>query len=258
MNRLRSAPCPAARTSRLRWPPATRSGCSGRPRPIRPRSTPHALPTEVDVAVVGAGYCGLAAARELARTGRSVVVVERDPIGVGASTRNGGMVIPELKAGPAALEKKYGPVGRRLYDRGQRGVRPRRGAHRPTRASTATTPAAGQLYLAHNQAARGRAAGDGRRARRRAGRARPLGPARRAGRRDRVDRVPRRRRARTHGRPAPGPVPRRAGPPGARGRRRRARPHDRDRPRAPVAAPADGGFRRRSTDQTGVGSTPST
>jgi len=80
-----------------------------------PTIEPHALPGEVDVAVVGAGYCGLAAARELARAGRSVVVVERDPIGVGASTRNGGMVIPELKAGPAGLEEKYGAVGRRLY-----------------------------------------------------------------------------------------------------------------------------------------------
>ena len=81
-----------------------------------PRIEPHALPTRVDVAIVGAGYCGIAAARELARRGHDVVVVERDPIGVGASTRNGGMVIPELKAGPAALEHKYGAVGRRMYD----------------------------------------------------------------------------------------------------------------------------------------------
>ena len=51
---------------------------------------PHPLPAEVDVAVVGAGYCGLSAARELARRGRSVVVVDRDPLGAGASTRNGG------------------------------------------------------------------------------------------------------------------------------------------------------------------------
>jgi glycine/D-amino acid oxidase-like deaminating enzyme len=45
-----------------------------------------------------------------------VVVLERDPLATGASTRNGGMVIPELKAGPAALEAAHGPAGRRMYD----------------------------------------------------------------------------------------------------------------------------------------------
>jgi glycine/D-amino acid oxidase-like deaminating enzyme len=73
------------------------------------------VPPSVDVAVVGAGYCGLAAATELARHGRSVVVLEKEALGWGASTRNGGMVIPELKAGPAALERSHGPLGRRLY-----------------------------------------------------------------------------------------------------------------------------------------------
>ena len=37
------------------------------------------------MAVVGAGYCGLAAGRDLARAGRSVVVVDREPVGVGAT-----------------------------------------------------------------------------------------------------------------------------------------------------------------------------
>ncbi|HVN50842.1 MAG TPA: FAD-dependent oxidoreductase, partial [Acidimicrobiales bacterium] len=75
----------------------------------------HPLPRRVDVAVVGAGYCGLSAARELARRGRSVVVVERDRLGTGASTRNGGMVIPELKSGPAGLTAHYGPIGAQMY-----------------------------------------------------------------------------------------------------------------------------------------------
>jgi glycine/D-amino acid oxidase-like deaminating enzyme len=43
------------------------------------------------------------------------VVLEKEPLGTGASTRNGGMVIPELKASPAQLERKYGDLGRRLY-----------------------------------------------------------------------------------------------------------------------------------------------
>jgi glycine/D-amino acid oxidase-like deaminating enzyme len=81
-----------------------------------PAATSGDLPATVDVAVVGAGYCGLSAARELARAGRSVVVIDRDPLGTGASTRNGGMVIPELKTGPAGLTSRYGAIGRRMYD----------------------------------------------------------------------------------------------------------------------------------------------
>jgi glycine/D-amino acid oxidase-like deaminating enzyme len=73
------------------------------------------LPPSADCVVVGAGYAGVSCARELARAGRSVVVLDAHAVGWGASTRNGGMVIPELKAGPAALERAYGPLGRRMY-----------------------------------------------------------------------------------------------------------------------------------------------
>jgi glycine/D-amino acid oxidase-like deaminating enzyme len=69
----------------------------------------------VDALVVGAGYAGLSAAHELAAAGRSTLVVDAHPVGWGASTRNGGMVIPELKAGPAALERSLGPLGPELY-----------------------------------------------------------------------------------------------------------------------------------------------
>lgn len=73
------------------------------------------LPATADVVVVGGGYCGLAAAAEMARQGRSVVVVDAHDLGWGASTRNGGMVLPELKAGPRSLERSYGALGRRLH-----------------------------------------------------------------------------------------------------------------------------------------------
>lgn len=42
------------------------------------------------VAVIGAGFTGLGAVRKLAKHGASVVVLEAEPIGHGASGRNGG------------------------------------------------------------------------------------------------------------------------------------------------------------------------
>jgi glycine/D-amino acid oxidase-like deaminating enzyme len=52
------------------------------------------LPRAVDVAIVGGGLTGLSAAVELAKAGTSVAVLERDVAGLGASSRNGGMVHP--------------------------------------------------------------------------------------------------------------------------------------------------------------------
>jgi len=112
---------------------------------------PHGLPASTDVVIVGAGYCGLSAARELGRRGRSVVVVEQDPIGVGASTRNGGMVLPELKAGPAALEHKYGAVGRHLYAEVNDAF-DHVEALIADEAIECDYHRGGQLYLAHNRA----------------------------------------------------------------------------------------------------------
>ncbi len=45
------------------------------------------------VAVVGAGFCGLSAARTLAKRGVNVAVFEAETFGWGASSRNGGMVL---------------------------------------------------------------------------------------------------------------------------------------------------------------------
>lgn len=83
--------------------------------PDRPVVPPRPLPRSVDVVVVGAGYAGLSAARALAERDRAVVVLERDPLGTGASTRNGGMVIPELKAGPVTLARAHGETGQAMY-----------------------------------------------------------------------------------------------------------------------------------------------
>jgi gamma-glutamylputrescine oxidase len=59
----------------------------------RPEATPEVpLPDRVDVAIVGSGYCGLSAAIELSAAGRSVLVLDAGELGIGASTRSGGMV----------------------------------------------------------------------------------------------------------------------------------------------------------------------
>jgi glycine/D-amino acid oxidase-like deaminating enzyme len=67
-----------------------------------------ALPETVDVAVVGAGFTGLSAARTLAKRGARVAVLESETIGWGASSRNGGMVLTGMKLGVNKLISMYG------------------------------------------------------------------------------------------------------------------------------------------------------
>jgi glycine/D-amino acid oxidase-like deaminating enzyme len=57
------------------------------------------LPARADVAVVGAGYGGLATALELCRAGTAVVVIEAGEFGSGASSRNGGAVSGGINLG---------------------------------------------------------------------------------------------------------------------------------------------------------------
>jgi glycine/D-amino acid oxidase-like deaminating enzyme len=66
------------------------------------------LPPRVDVAVIGAGFTGLSAARTLARRGAKVAVLESETIGWGASSRNGGMVLTGMKLGVNQLISMYG------------------------------------------------------------------------------------------------------------------------------------------------------
>jgi glycine/D-amino acid oxidase-like deaminating enzyme len=78
--------------------------------------TAGALPEKVDVAIVGAGFCGLSAALHLAKRGVRVAVLEAESFGWGASSRNGGMVLTGLKLAVPQLISRYGrELVRRMY-----------------------------------------------------------------------------------------------------------------------------------------------
>ena len=75
-----------------------------------------ALPEVVDIAVIGAGFTGLSAARALAKRGARVAVLESETIGWGASSRNGGMVLTGMKLGVKELMSRYGrELTKRMY-----------------------------------------------------------------------------------------------------------------------------------------------
>src|SRR5260221_562407 len=74
------------------------------------------LPEKVDVAILGAGFTGLSAARTLAKLGARVAVLEAETVGWGASSRNGGMVLSGLKLGASDLISRYGKeMTRRMF-----------------------------------------------------------------------------------------------------------------------------------------------
>ncbi len=73
-----------------------------------PAIAPREWPVSVDVVVIGGGYTGLSAARELAKIGATVAVLEANTFGSGASSRNGGMVLTGMKVGAGKLVKQYG------------------------------------------------------------------------------------------------------------------------------------------------------
>jgi glycine/D-amino acid oxidase-like deaminating enzyme len=83
------------------------------PLPRRPAAP---LPASTDVAIIGGGYTGLAAARALARSGTDVTVLERRQLGWGASSRNGGFVLPGFKPEMEKLARMVGPDrARRMF-----------------------------------------------------------------------------------------------------------------------------------------------
>lgn len=78
------------------------------PRSSNAVPVPEPLPSNVDALVVGGGFTGLAAVRCLAKAGANVLLVERERIGCGASSRNGGQVLTGLKLDASALVARWG------------------------------------------------------------------------------------------------------------------------------------------------------
>src|SRR6201999_1128930 len=73
-----------------------------------PRRPQLSVELDVEVCVIGAGLAGLTAAREVARLGWSVVVLEAQSIAWSASGRNTGVVLPGFGVGAGALIERVG------------------------------------------------------------------------------------------------------------------------------------------------------
>jgi len=72
---------------------------------------------QADVVVVGGGFAGLSAALEMAQRGLSVVLLEADRIGSGASGRNGGQAIVGYASGQGPFEEQLGAAdAQRAWD----------------------------------------------------------------------------------------------------------------------------------------------
>lgn len=114
---------------------------------------------QVQTVVVGAGVVGLAVARELARSGREVVVLERaDRIGTETSSRNSEVIHSGIYYPPGSLKARLCVAGRGLlYDYcRQRGIPHRRLG----KLIVATTDAEIAVLKRYKQLARSNAVGE--------------------------------------------------------------------------------------------------
>ncbi|WP_162652834.1 FAD-binding oxidoreductase [Lentilitoribacter sp. Alg239-R112] len=72
------------------------------------QQTTQNLPQSADVVIIGSGYTGLQAALQVARAGKSTLVLDAEALGFGASSRNGGQISTSIKPSFSKLCRKYG------------------------------------------------------------------------------------------------------------------------------------------------------
>ncbi|WP_386079166.1 NAD(P)/FAD-dependent oxidoreductase [Vreelandella sp. F11] len=75
---------------------------------ITPSFAPLSSDKTVDVAIIGGGYTGLTAAHRLAERGVHAIVVDANPIGWGASGRNGGVVSAKFRLSFPSIAQTHG------------------------------------------------------------------------------------------------------------------------------------------------------
>ena len=66
------------------------------------------FPTKVEVLIVGSGFSGLGAAIPLLRAGNDVAIIDKNLIGMGAATRNGGITSGNIRVSYSKLKNKFG------------------------------------------------------------------------------------------------------------------------------------------------------
>lgn len=89
----------------------------------RPENITSDLAGDADMLVVGSGLTGLSAALRFARAGKTVIVADSGDIASGASSINGGMVSPDIKAGIKVIFDRHGPdLGREMWEATVRSV----------------------------------------------------------------------------------------------------------------------------------------
>src|SRR5260370_29446083 len=91
--------------------------------PLSPARTLLSYDLDVDVCVIGGGLAGLTAAREVARRGWSVAVVEARRVAWNASGRNSGLVSPGYSAQIEKIVERIGlPAAKALWELSEAGV----------------------------------------------------------------------------------------------------------------------------------------